>query len=153
MITYIFEAIGFLAIAAGGFLAAFSARNPSRMVLWASSYLVLIVGLAQIGLGYSLARLQLHSLTTVYVAMTLFNFGNALVLLGTIRNYHKLAKNEMVKIGSTCLCIAMLLLLSIQNYTRFSWPLVWFVALALVIVASAYLGTMMAIRRKARQNS
>lgn len=79
-----FVIFGFAAIAAAGLLAAVTASISQRQILWAIAYLVLVVGIAQIGLGAGQAWLAERPigaplLTAQFVA---FNLGNAGVIGG-----------------------------------------------------------------------
>lgn len=147
MITTIFESIGFAAIAAGGLLAAFLARRPSKLALWATAYLVLIVGLVQIGLAYGWSQLQPDAAILPRAAMVIFDLGNALVMAGTIKKYRKQHTSRAVSLGGGCLGVAMIMLLCAQNYANFSWTLIWYLALIAVVLISMPIGLMLSARR------
>lgn len=147
MIPVIFELIGFVTIAAGGLLAAFSARRPSRLVLWATAYLVLVAGLAQAGLAYGWSQLLPDSAMLPRIAMVIFDLGNAMVIAGTIKRYRKQNTGHTVQFGGLFLLAAMIMLLLAQNYASFSWTLVWYLAIIAVILIGMPIGLVLSARR------
>src|SRR5690606_8487322 len=52
-----FIALGAISIVAGGLVAAVTAVSPTRHATWAAAYLVLVVGVAQLGIGLGQAML------------------------------------------------------------------------------------------------
>lgn len=84
-----FFLVGGPAIVAGGLIAAAVAHEPTRLAVWTAAYLVLVVGVAQVGCGVGrvyLAR-QTPSATRVGLECSLFNSGNAGVIAGTLCAY------------------------------------------------------------------
>lgn len=81
-----FAVLGTLCVVAGGLVAAATAPTPSEHGSWAAAYLVLVAGVAQVGLGVGQAALAVRmpsvaSRTAEFVA---WNCGNALVIAGTL---------------------------------------------------------------------
>ncbi|MGH9083193.1 MAG: hypothetical protein ACRDWN_07605 [Acidimicrobiales bacterium] len=81
-----FLIVGGLAIFAGGCLSAAGGEAPSRHLSWASAYLVLVWGLAQVFLGgiQPLVTSSALSGRLVTAQLAAFNLGNAAVLAGTL---------------------------------------------------------------------
>lgn len=77
---------GALLVLAGGFVAAAGGEAPSRHLSWASAYLVLVCGSAQIFLGGGQAFVGSRAVPPRLAAVQLaaFNLGNAGVLAGTL---------------------------------------------------------------------
>lgn len=80
--------VGGLAIIAGGLVSALSAKSPSTLAMWSSAYLVLVVGVTQIYLGYALWRLTKPSddwwKWWLFVG---FNLASAVVIASTALKY------------------------------------------------------------------
>jgi hypothetical protein len=81
-----FVALGVAAIIAGGLVAAATAHHPAEHPVWASAYLVLIVGVAQTVFGGGQAWLSERPPSTGWIAAewVVFNLGNAGVIAGTV---------------------------------------------------------------------
>jgi hypothetical protein len=140
-----FEGLGLLAIAAGGLLAAFSARRPTRLKTWMSAYLVLVAGLVQFGLAVGWQRLGSSGGATAIVAFVLFNIGNIFVMLGTAQKQRWAA---LVRLGGLFLAVTMLLLAWAVKSAAASWTLAWFLALVLIILVTMPIGLTLSARRK-----
>ena len=110
--TGLFVGTGIAAILAGGVLSAFSAKSPTTLAMWASAYLVLVVGVAQVCFGLSLEQLAKKSRAAViYWVFGLFNLGNMLVILGSVVKYSDLDWNmSLTLLGSTSLVVSLVLL-------------------------------------------
>lgn len=77
--------LGGLCIVAGGLVAAVTAHAPSEKASWAAAYLVLVGGVAQIGLSLGHAAFSgRSSYRTARAHLAAWNGGNALVVAGTI---------------------------------------------------------------------
>lgn len=85
-LTVPFLVLGFVCVVAGGLVAAVTAPIPSEKGAWAAAYLVLVGGVAQLGLGLGQDLLAARPVTCrVGVAELLtWNVGNAAVLGGTL---------------------------------------------------------------------
>lgn len=87
-IANLFKLTGVLAIVTGGLLSAFFARQPSTFVMWASAYLVLVVGLAQVLFGTAAGKLPgVDARPANWLVYAQFNAGNALVIASTAMKY------------------------------------------------------------------
>lgn len=145
----IFEIISVLAIAAGGALTAFSAKKPVRFKNWASAYLVLIAGLAQLGLICGWQWLGHPHESLALIAFIIFDIANFLVIYGTARKWQKQPFATTVNTGGALIALAMILLISITSSAGASWTLAWFIALAAVILVSMTIGLTLSARRHA----
>lgn len=81
-----FVALGIACVIAGGSVSAAIAPAPTEHGAWASAYLVLVAGMAQITLGIAQATLipQFASRRVVVAQLVGWNAGNAAVLTGTL---------------------------------------------------------------------
>lgn len=143
-----FIIISFLAICLGGVLSAFTARKPTRFVMWLTAYLVLIVGVAQLGLAYSWLELNLHPGWVTIAAFIVYNFGNIAVMLGrSLKGRTKWAKYFVYK-GGVLLAISMAILLWGANGVALSWASVLFYTLTTIILVSMPIGLVLSSRRR-----
>lgn len=101
-----FVAVGIAAVVAGGFVAAATAPAPSEHGSWAAAYLVLVMGVAQVALGFGQALLapQPPSRRLVTAEFATWNLGNAAVVAGTL-----LDTTPMVDAGGLALVAALAL--------------------------------------------
>lgn len=147
MITGIFVPFSVLAIVAGGMLSAFTARTPSRLTAWLSAYLVLVVGIVQLGLLASWRQLGSPEGVSAGAAFTLYNAGNLGVILGTVRKAKIRRLPLVVASGGLLIGIAMIMLLWAVRNARYSWALAGCVLLALIILISMPVGIVLSARR------
>jgi hypothetical protein len=80
----LFAAVGIACVVAGGLTAAVSATAPSEHGAWAAAYLVLVCGVAQIGLGAGQPLLARPARRLLAWEFATWNLGNAGVLAGTL---------------------------------------------------------------------
>ena len=98
-----FTVIGVLCIVAGGLLAAATAPAPSEHTTWASAYLVLVGGVAQVGLALGQAMFTARISTPVLAGQVAgWNLGNAAVLAGTL-----LGTTALVDLGGALLVVTL----------------------------------------------
>jgi hypothetical protein len=99
--------LGVASIVAGGLVAAVVAHDPSEKPVWASSYLVLVAGLGQLGLVLGRALLAPRPPTSGTVArdFTVFALGNAGVVVGTLVD-----AVWLVDVGGALLVVALALM-------------------------------------------
>lgn len=99
-----FVVIGGLAIVAGGLVAAVTSAAPSEHGAWAAAYLVLVVGVAQVGLGVGQALLAPTppARRLVLVECVMWNGGSAAVLAGAV-----LDSVPLVDAGGVVLALAL----------------------------------------------
>jgi hypothetical protein len=128
-----FVIFGFVAIAAAGLLAAVTASIPHRQILWAIAYLVLVVGIAQIGLGAGQAWLadRPTGVPVLTAQFLLFNLGNLGVIGGTFAD-----SPLLVDAGGMALVAALLLFVWGTRGSLRSWlkSLYW-ILLGILIVS------------------
>lgn len=149
----LFGTVGILAIVSGGLLAAFSANRPTRFKIWASAYLVLVVGVIQLGLAIGWQQLGMSSEIPAVPAFIIYNLGNICVVYGTVQKQHLHKPTVLVNIGGALLATSMLLLLWTARTAEASWALTWFVALVIVILVSMPVGLTLSARRHTNQSS
>lgn len=128
-----FVVFGFVAIVAAGLLAAVTASVPQRQILWAIAYLVLVVGIAQIGLGAGQAWLAARPIRTPLLAaqFAAFNLGNAGVIGGTFADSPLLVDG-----GGVALVIALALFVWGTRGSAKSWlQTVYWILLGILIVS------------------
>ncbi len=144
-----FVALGGAAIIAGGLLAAVvglpgttTANLPLRQLAWASAYLVLVVGVAQIVFGAGQAWLSARVPKAGWVAgeWIVFNLGNAGVIAGTL-----CARFWMVLAGTLLFAAGIaLFLLGTRGGARGGW-LVGYRVLLVLIFLSSLVGLVLAL--------
>ena len=100
-------ALGVAGVVAGGLVAAAVAHDPSEKPVWASAYLVLVAGLAQLGLALGRALLAPRAPTSGAMArdFAVFALGNAGVVVGTLAD-----AVWVVDVGGALLVVALGLL-------------------------------------------
>lgn len=110
-----FMALGSVSIIAGGLLAGLTAISPTRHTTWAAAYLVLVVGVAQLGIGTGQALLapKIPSRGLVLAELLTWDIGNAGVIAGTLMN-----RVALVDLGGLLLAISLVLfLLGVRGHT------------------------------------
>ena len=147
-----FIVLGVLAIIVGGLLSAYSAKKPSRLASWASAYLVLIVGLAQVGIGVLVQSMTKDpSLFLVMLAFVAYNLGNAGVLVGTIYKDRRKHYRKFVDLGGGLLVVSMVALIFVTNQAPMSWQLVFFYSIIVIILMSMPVGLTLSRRRNSKK--
>lgn len=141
-----------LAIAAGGMLSAFTARRPRRLTAWLSAYLVLVVGVVQLGLAIGWHDLASPRAAVAGAAFALYNLGSAGVVFGTMAKTRIPQSLAVVKAGGFCIGFAMFALLYAVKDTRVSWVLAGFAALTLAVLVSMPIGLVLSGRRHRELN-
>lgn len=145
--TYWFATLGVGAIVAGGVTAAAIAHAPTRHGVWAVAYLVLVAGVAQVGLGLGQALLATQTPTPRLVTAELlaWNVGNAAVIIGTIAGV-----SPVVYVGSALLVIGLALFVFAARggqqrwrYARWAFRLV-----VLILLVSIPIGLTLAQARR-----
>ena len=147
MVTVVFLPLCILAILIGGLISAFSARKPTRSTAWVSAYLVLVVGVIQLGLVTTWQRIGRPDAAAVSSALLIYNLGNIGVIIGTFYKLKLKYYRALVNIGGLFIAIAMALLLIAARNSRFSMALIEFIVLALIILISMPIGLMLSSRR------
>lgn len=149
LFLWTFVTLGVLAILAGGFLSAFSAKKPSRLVSWASAYLVLIVGLAQAAIGMILYAVVSDPVVyLVVIGFVTYNLGSAAVVTGTLLKKRDEKYRWLVDVGGGLLVVSMLSLAMLVQKAVLSWQLVALYIIIVVILVTMPLGLVLSRRRK-----
>ena len=134
---------GAICIAAGGMVSAVTASTPSENASWSAAYLVLVAGVAQVGLGMGQALLSSRPVTRRMVAaqFTAWNLGNGAVITGTLVDVVWL-----VDVGGALLVVALtLVLLSVRKgVPHRTWLLHGFRLLVAVLLVSIPIGLLLA---------
>lgn len=130
-----FAAAGVAGVLAGGLLAAaIAAPAPTRHGVWASAYLVLVIGVGQILLGAGQALLAATPPTARRVAVTAvaYNVANLAILLGIVTGHI-----IVFDAGSVLLVVALVLFLhGVVHGAQTGWPLqVYRLFVAMLIVS------------------
>lgn len=134
-----FIALGAISIVAGGLVAAVTAISPTRHASWAAGYLVLVVGVAQVGIGAGQALLAPNTPSRGLITAELLSWviGNAGVIAGTLMN-----RTTLVDLGGALLAISLVLfILGARGHTgRARWPLYLYRLLITVVLVSIPIG-------------
>lgn len=115
--------IGGAAIVAGGLVAAAAGPLDWSKGSWASAYLVLVAGAAQVAYGLLQRPLSLHapSARIVVWQLVLFNVGNGLVLAGSL-----VSAPVVVDVGGAALVASLVLfLVAVRHRARTHAAAVW----------------------------
>ena len=137
----LFVVCGALAGILGGVLSAFTASAPTTFTAWASAYLVLVVGVVQIGFGLVCHQLVHRSRRAVaWLAFTLYNLGNIAVIYSVLMKETGGNSERLVDIGGALLLVAVLGLCYGVYGAKWSWTLGVFYIAAIVIIISTPIG-------------
>lgn len=134
------------AVIVGASLAAFGAKSPTTLAMWASAYLVLVVGVAQGWFGVALARLVKSSSQwlTVWV-YGLFNTGNLAVIVSTMLKYNDHRQHlVLTTLGAVLVNIAMILLARQLWFSRSSLIKLLTYSIIVLLMTSSLLGLVLA---------
>lgn len=144
-------AFGVATVVVGGLVAAVVAHDPSEKPVWASAYLVLVAGVAQIGLplGRTLLAARPPAPGAVARDFVVFALGNAGVVVGTLIDVVWL-----VDVGGALLVLALALMVrgvrgasGAAPYPTSGWlaSLVWtYRVLVVVLLVSIPVGLVLA---------
>lgn len=140
---FLFNTTGYLAIAVGATISAFRARSPKRRTMWLVAYLVLIVGLFQIGLAQGVKETIAGLI--VYI---LYNGGSAGVIYGTIYATKDRPWLSIVSALSSLLitALSLVLLFSAEPLTVSIHSAI-FSMTAIILVISSAVGSSLSVRR------
>jgi len=142
-----FAIIAGVSIIAAGFISAITAFSPSYTASWAVAYLVLVVGVAQLALGFGQAWLagEVPSKTLIIAEVVLFNLANLATLLGTL-----LAWMALVYIGAVLMIIALAFFLWGTRIAKPGkiWIVYGFRAIVFILIVSAGIGLVIASLKK-----
>ncbi len=126
-----------VSVIAGGLLAAAFASDPGRYAVWASAYLVLVVGVIQfaLGLGQALLAAEVPAAGLVASEWIVMNLGNAAVIVGTLITFPSL-----VAVGGALLVIALALFLYGTRTARPHWSTYTYRILLILVLLSIAIG-------------
>jgi hypothetical protein len=143
-----FLILGTVWVVTGGLVAAAIAPDPTPHGSWAVAYLVLVAGVAQVGLGLGQALLAPSTPTRRRVAVQIgtWNAGNAGVLVGTLTE-----RAFLVDMGAAVLVVSLVLLVvgvrggDVEHGLRWRcWALYGFRFLVIVLLLSIPVGLLLA---------
>lgn len=141
-----FVAVGFCCIIAGGLVAAVTAPTGFLAGSWVAAYLVLVAGVAQIGLGAGQSLLAARAASPPMVVSELFawNAGSAAVITGTL-----IGSALIVGVGGLGLAVALGIFLFAVRRSRpgLRWQLMLYRALAAVLAMSIPVGLFLSVLR------
>lgn len=137
-----FLAMAALAIIGGGVLAAVMAHAPSRKILWAVAYLVLVAGVAQavLGMGQALLAMRASSGPVRAIEWLAFNLGNAGVMGGTF-----LSSWSVVLVGTLLFVVALAMFLQATWVARRGWWIHTYRTLIVFIGGSSIVGLVLSV--------
>ena len=150
-----FVVLGGIGVIAGGLVAAATAQSPSENASWAAAYLVLVIGAAQIALGFGQAVLPPQAPSTGQVRSRALGWAiaNAAVMCGTLVDVPAL-----LYAGSALLVVTLIAFLRALPLTmpvgrlrhrgglrqagglRRAWPIVGYRAIVVVLLVSTPVG-------------
>jgi len=142
-----FVLVGAIAIVAGGLMAAITRPTGFAAGAWVAAYLVLVVGVAQLGLGLGQTLLagDVTSLAYRRWELALFNLGNLGVLVGTVAEVVAL-----VTAGGAVLLVSLLLFFAaVRRSPGHRRYLIMYRLLAALIAVSIPIGLTMSVLRHA----
>lgn len=125
--------VGGVAIVSGGIISAFLPDQASSYDTWLVAYLVLVVGVAQIIIGWGLSKLPAKKVAAhVYTIFLAFNFGNWLVASGTL-----ISDTLLVYVGGAMICFAMFIgLAAIRGASRTPQLYAYIFMVAIILVST-----------------
>jgi len=131
--------MGGISIIAGGLVAAVTAISPTRHATWAAAYLVLVVGVAQLGIGVGQALLapKTPSSRLITAELLTWDIGNAGVIAGTLLN-----RVGLVDLGGVLLAVSLVLfLLGVRGHAgQNRWLLYGYRLLIAIVLVSIPIG-------------
>ncbi|HET8928875.1 MAG TPA: hypothetical protein VFN24_13730 [Microbacterium sp.] len=132
-----------ISITAGGVLAAATAYVTTQKTAWATAYIVLVMGVAQAGIGAAMGWLaQRASMRAAWIALVLFNLGSIGVLAGQLTGVIALTFA-----GGALLVAALVMIVAATRGGSPAHPvLVWsFRILVVVLAVSIPVGLLLAL--------
>ena len=135
-----------LAILGGGALAAAMAHVPSRKLMWAVAYLVLVVGATQtvFGIGQALLATRATSLSVRVAEWAMFNLGSAGVIGGTLW-----PSRPVMWMGTLLFAASLAVFLFATRGRRRGWAILAYRTLLVLIGGSAVVGLVLGTVRAA----
>lgn len=127
---------------AGGFVAAISAHAPTEHASWTAAYLVLVGGVATLGLAVGRGSLSPDRVSLGQLAgeLAAWLVGNALVVIGTLAD-----TTWLVDAGGAVLVVALaLVVLGVRGGRGPGWIRAVFSALVVLLLVSIPVGLVLA---------
>jgi len=142
-----FAIIASFSIIIAGFISAITAFSLSYFASWVVAYLVLVVGVAQLMLGFGQAYLaeEAPSQSLLIAEIVLFNAANIATIAGTLLSWL-----VIVYIGAIFMIVSLALFLwgvRIAN-RKHIWLLYGFRAIVFILIISAGIGLVIASLKK-----
>lgn len=142
-----FAIIACISIIAAGFISAITAFSPSYYASWVVAYLVLVVGVAQLMLGFGQAYLaeKAPSRSLLMAEIVLFNAANIATVAGTLLGWL-----VVVYIGAILMILSLALFLWGVRiaHRKHLWLLYGFRAIVFILMVSAGIGLVIASVKK-----
>lgn len=135
-------AVALASIVAGGLVAAATARNPSEQSTWASAYLVLVCGVATLGLGLGRGFLSPGRPSEPALAREFGTWivGNVLVIVGTLAKL-----TWLLDLGGLLLVVALaLVVVGVRRGPGPRWVRAGFTFLVVLLLVSIPVGLVLA---------
>lgn len=136
-----FTIVGVACVIAGGLVAAITSVSPTEQLAWSAAYLVLVAGVAQVGLGLGQQFLPTRppSRRLVLGELALWNVGNAAVMYGTLAG-----AVAVVDVGGALLVLTLGLVGYASRGAARTWLLHGFRALIAILLVSIPVGLVLA---------
>ena len=142
-----FGSLGVACVLVGGFVAAAIAHAPTRHGVWSVAYLVLVAGVAQVGLGVGQALLATHAPSGGLLTAELltWNVGNGAVVVGTLAGL-----TVLVYVGGALLVVGLVLFVLAARGSELHWRRTrWaFRLIVLILAVSIPIGLALATARR-----
>ena len=128
--------LGTLSVLVGGLLSAACAHDPSRIMMWASAYLVLAAGAVQVALGLLLKKLTpLNDVRNLYTALVLYNVGGVGVIIGTALKTSVVGPTILV-LSEVFLALALAAIFySARGAKRSKWLVAMYILLGVMFIS------------------
>ncbi len=140
--THLFTATGVISVIAGGMISAFFAKTPSRFVMWAVAYMVLVSGVVQSGFGLGLQKLlaKKPNKQLIPVAYILYNLGSLGTVLGTYLKYRGEYRQSVIILSGVLMVASILMLCYLVKDVKKSAVLIGYYAMAIIILTGVIVG-------------
>ncbi|MCT2030368.1 hypothetical protein M3E10_08325 [Dietzia cinnamea] len=140
-----FVLVGLTAIIAGGLVAAVTGPTGFDEGSWVAAYLVLVAGVAQVGLGVGQALLTDGTLSggRRVVQLLAYNLANSAVLAGTLTG-----SVVAVTVGGVLLLVSLMLFLAtVRRPHSRTWYLVLYRSVIAILAVSVPVGVVLSVVR------
>lgn len=136
-----FTVVGTACVIAGGLVAAVTSIAPTEQLAWIAAYLVLVAGVAQVGLGLGQELLPPRppARRLSVAELALWNVGNAAVMYGTLAG-----AVAVVDVGGALLVLTLALVGYASRGAARTWLLHGFRTLIAILLVSIPVGLVLA---------